>query len=170
LGILKVKLPPEIALQDSSLDEFSSQSSPSPVPSPPRHTFQRTQSLPPQIKPSQQRNNDSLDLSTLGISEKPLTLFKDNSSKMDWVPSSQQTTFSRNYSHNPFSSQKGTLPPSPGTVFPVIPGPAKSEQNWFKSPPSVAENFNQQPQSKVSVEFREQRYFPQQVLYILMFC
>jgi hypothetical protein len=165
LGILKVKLPPEIALQDSSLDEFSPQGSPSPVPSAPRHTFQRTQSLPPQIKLSQQRNNDPLDLSTLGITEKPLPLFKDDSSKMDWIPSSQQTTFSRKYSHNLFSSQKGTLPPSPGTLFPIIPSTTKSEQNWFKSPPSVTENFNQQPQNKVSVEFREQRYFPQQALY-----
>ena len=129
-----MKYPPEIALQDSS-DDFTPQASPTPPRQ--RITFQRTQHAPPsfpQLKP--QPRQDPLDLTSLGISDRPTPLFKDDST-MDWIPSQQQNTFSpRNtttsYSRDSsiFANARGTLPPAPGTTF-TSPVSKEKSVNWF---------------------------------------
>lgn len=179
LGILKIRFPTEIALSDSSFDEFSPEFSPSPM-APSRHTFQRTQPQTseqrpypqiserqqqyPQIKSQHLQNSsrqDQLDLSTLGISEKPLPSFNKNDSKMDWIPSTQQNTFSTSsYHHSPFSTKKGTLPPFPGTTFSLPATTTSTSPNFFKSDSSP---LHESPQQKQEIQFREQRYFAQQV-------
>src|SRR5438552_14255741 len=104
LGTLKLKPPSEIALQDSS-DDFTPQSSPS---SAPRTgiAFQRTQP-PPALSFSQlnpQHRQDPLDLTCLGISDRPnIKSFKDDS-KMDWTPSHRFNTFMPRSSSNSLDS------------------------------------------------------------------
>ena len=156
-----MKFPPEIALQDSS-DDFTPQSSPTP---PPRVTFQRTQPPPsfPQIKPKHQ---DLLDLASLGISDRPKPFSKDNST-MDWIPSQQQNTFSTRpsqYSRDSsiFASARGILPPAPGTTF-TSPITKEKSVNWFKTIKQESSD-DETPSQKQDVQFREQRFFPAQVL------
>jgi hypothetical protein len=165
LGTLKVKFPPEIALQDSS-DDFTPQSSPTPPPQ--RIIFQRTQHPPPsfpQLKPQQPQ--DPIDLNSLGISDRPTPLFKDDST-MDWIPSRQQNTFSSlnstgSYSRDSsiFANARGTLPPAPGTAFTSSALKEKSA-NRFKSINKESSDDEAPPQKR-DVQFREQRFFPPQV-------
>ena len=172
LGILKVRLPPEIALQDFS-DEFSPQSSPSP---PPRHTFQRTQPRP-SIHHTPLKKEHPLDLSTLGISDRPLAPFR-NESTMDWIPSTEQTTFSPS-SHPMYSATdsifakgKGQLPPAPGITF--TPTPKPQQVNWFKSSLSPTlqkeESSDDDRRPNKDIQFREQRLFAPQVRTPLRVC
>jgi hypothetical protein len=188
LGILKVKLPPEIALQDTPDDlDFTPQSSPSPTPKPrpASHTFQRTQPPPPTfstLKPP----NDSLDSTSLGISEKPgkpFPSFHDSnptpsirdSQTMDWTPSTQSNSFTPRtipaYSQEKsvFAAGRGTLPPAPGRGFPTTTNAAQSsevnwlnEANWFQ--PTGTAPLNPEPLLRnEDTHLREQRLFIPQV-------
>jgi hypothetical protein len=165
MGTLKVKYPPEIALQDSS-DDFTPQSSPTPPPQ--RIAFQRTQHAPPPFRQLElQQRQDVLDLNSLGISDLPTPLFKDDST-MDWIPSQQQNTISSRNTIAPYSrdssmftNARGTLPPAPGTTF-TPPVSKEKSVNWFKN--IKAESIDDETSSqKRDIQFREQRFFPPQV-------
>src|SRR5579859_4238690 len=176
LQTLKVRPPTEIALQDSS-DDFSPSPQTSPTPQPRHLPFNRTipqpRLRPPQppspVPPFSTRPSDPADLlSTLDISSLPLS--KD-ASTLDWTPSTHQTTFSQPYVHQPslFSSGRGTLPPAPGTSFPVTRGSTKGENiNWFKSTLQYSLPQKKDPSDEADgragrdIEFREQRLWPQQ--------
>jgi hypothetical protein len=183
-----VKLPPEIALQDTPDDlDFTPQSSPSPTPKPrpTSHTFQRTQ--PPQPNfPALKPANDSLDLASLGISEKPgkpFPLFRDpkpmssirDSHTMDWTPSTQSNSFTPRtiptYSQETsvFAAGRGTLPPAPGRGFSTTTNPAQSnevnwlnEVNWFQSSATAPLNPDSLSRND-ETHLREQRLFVPQV-------
>jgi len=169
-----VKLPPEIALQDTADDlDFTPQSSPSPTPKPHpiSHAFQRTQ--PPKFPALQPVNDSSLDLTSLGISDKRLAPFRDSVDTMDWIPSSQQNSFTPQpmpaYSHETsvFAAGRGTLPPAPGTAFPTVATKSlkTNEVNWFKSSTNVSlpPRDESVPPRNEATHFREQRLFVPQV-------
>ena len=173
---MKIKLPPEIALQD-----FPDELTPQPSPSPPRYTFERTQPfaqahalgavhVPPKEEP--------MDLRGLGISEKSVAPPTDFST-MDWTPSQKETSFSppRNTSYSRessvFAAGRGILPPAPGTSFATPTKPTKPV-NWFKtgsnSPFAVSKNEpndNDLRRHHEEIQLREQRLFAPQVLHCL---
>jgi hypothetical protein len=159
-----LRLPPEIALQDSS-DDLSPQNTPSPVS---RHKFQRTQPRLPSPQIRRIPPQDPVDIASLGIADP-------SNDTMDWTPS-QHTSFSPTYPENTYSRDnslfaagRGTLPPAPGTTFTAPPAKDQSV-NWFKTAPKAADPFVSRPGSRDSdspkykdIQFREQRFFPQQV-------
>ena len=170
-----MKLPPEIALQDTQDDlDFTPRSSPSPTPKPPQtyQTFQRTQPAKfPVLKPV---NDSSLDLTSLGISEKRLAPFRDSADTMDWIPSSQPNSFAPRpipaYSHETsvFAAGRGTLPPAPGSAFPAVTTKSleTNEVNWFKPSANASlQQLNESvPPRNQATQLHEQRLFLPQVL------
>ena len=163
-----MKLPPEIALQDSLLEDFSPISTPSP---PPRqtHTFQRTHPnpAPTHFNASSTRSSDPLDIASLGISDRPSRFapFKSGSAKMDWNPSPHQLTFNNPKNAAPYSalfaSAKGTLPSAPGTSFLPSPTHKPTQPNFFSAANQTSKLDREQGKEEFTLG-RQRLFAPQE--------